>query len=50
LIGERDVELYNFLKDTNNRLYKTIDSILVGEGLSNRLFEIKDLHTIPTSV
>jgi sulfatase maturation enzyme AslB (radical SAM superfamily) len=48
LIGDRDVELYNFLKDTNNRLYKTIDSIIIGEGLSKRLFEIKDLHAMPT--
>ena len=48
LIGEKDVELYNFLKDTNNRLYETIDSILVGEGLSKRLFEIKDLHAMRT--
>ena len=48
LIGDRDVELYNFLKDTNNRLHKTIDSILVGEGLSKRLFEIKDLHAMRT--
>jgi sulfatase maturation enzyme AslB (radical SAM superfamily) len=47
LIGDRNIELYKFLKDINNRLYETIDSI-TGEELSKRLFEIKDLHAMPT--
>lgn len=47
LIGDRNIELYKFLKDINNRLYETIDSI-TGEELSKRLFEIKDLHAMRT--